>query len=458
MEENQPNEFKSFIICIVALVIVGVASLAPWSRWTGGVIKDFNLIGDITVGGNAADSTAVSQEEIDPELLAAQQESRLEQLALADAGDTIIQPAKQPRVNGMTVIEDYTSGNHGLSRLKAALAAKRLARVAFVGDSYLEGDIFSEYFRAKMQETYGGGGVGFVYMQTEVGSNFRQTVKQEGKGWKIFTAKEHGDQAYLGLSEQYAIPEGPATSTYEGSEKMPCVAKWNTSKFMFISPTDATISMKTGTNWRDYHVKGSPNVQCLEIKGSTADFAVKTANTRLVSLGVWINDSTGVAVDCMSSRGISGMSLSKLSPELCAQSRKYIDYDLIILEFGINAMSASQTDYHIYSQRISEVVVHLRKCYPRADILLLSIGDRGERRGSSVQSMAACAPMVTAQRDAARRAHCLFWDTRDAMGGNNAIVNWSSNGLANKDYVHLTHKGGEKLGTALFNAIQQILK
>ena len=154
MEENQPNEFKSFIICIVALVIVGVASLAPWSRWTGGVIKDFNLIGDITVGGNAADWTAVSQEEIDPELLAAQQESRLEQLALADAGDTIIQPAKQPRVNGMTVIEDYTSGNHGLSRLKAALAAKRVARVAFVGDSYLEGDIFSEYFRAKMQETY----------------------------------------------------------------------------------------------------------------------------------------------------------------------------------------------------------------------------------------------------------------------------------------------------------------
>ena len=66
--------------------------------------------------------------------------------------------------------------------------------------------------------------------------------------------------------------------------------------------------------------------------------------------------------------------------------------------------------------------------------------------------------MVDAQRQAARRAHCLFWDTRAAMGGDGAIVAWASDGRANKDYIHLTHKGGKELATYLFNALQNLLK
>ena len=86
------------------------------------------------------------------------------------------------------------------------------------------------------------------------------------------------------------------------------------------------------------------------------------------------------------------------------------------------------------------------------------IGDRGERRGSQVRSMAVAPAMISAQRDAARRAHCLFWDTREAMGGEDAVVQWSSTGLMNKDYIHLTHKGGARLAGELFNAIQHDLK
>ena len=54
----------------------------------------------------------------------------------------------------------------------------------------------------------------------------------------------------------------------------------------------------------------------------------------------------------------------------------------------------------------------------------------------------------------ARKAGCLFYDTRESMGGNDAIVDWVRQGLANKDYIHLTHKGGKKLAEPLFNAIK----
>ncbi len=62
--------------------------------------------------------------------------------------------------------------------------------------------------------------------------------------------------------------------------------------------------------------------------------------------------------------------------------------------------------------------------------------------------------MVNAQRDAARKSRCLFYDTRESMGGEDAIVSWVADGLANKDYIHLTHKGGQKLAEPLFNAIK----
>ena len=119
---------------------------------------------------------------------------------------------------------------------------------------------------------------------------------------------------------------------------------------------------------------------------------------------------------------------------------KVINYDLIILEFGINAMTSSQTDYSLYSRKMVEVINHVRTCYPTADILVMGIGDRGEKRGSEVHSMKSAPYMVAAQRDAARKAHCLFWDTREAMGGNDAIVAWAKSGKANKDYIHMTHQ------------------
>ena len=51
---------------------------------------------------------------------------------------------------------------------------------------------------------------------------------------------------------------------------------------------------------------------------------------------------------------------------------------------------------------------------------------------------------MISQRDIARNSRCIFWDTREAMGGENSIVDWANANpsRANKDYIHLTHSGG----------------
>lgn len=452
------------LIILLAIAIVAVLSILPLSRWSGGRVKDFSLISDLLKEVEVIEHTDAEQEQIDPELLQVMKEAEernpltASDSVLSVPVDTIIHAVKAPREGNLVVLEDYTTDQVGLIQLKNALENGRLARIAVVGDSYIEGDIFTQDLRELMQTAYGGQGVGYVSMHSDF-PGFRRSVKQGGKGWKTYMANKKADRKYLDLAEQYSIPSGEATATYKGTSALGHTAEWSCSRFLFIAPENSIISVKTSAGeWSERNIVASDSVQCIEIAEPTTSFEIKTSSPKLVGLGVWLDGESGISLDCMSSRGFSGITLTKINPSLCRDMASVIDYNLIILEFGINAMSSSQKNYSVYSDRMVEVINHVRKCYPRSDILVMGVGDRGEKRGGTVRSMSTAPAMINAQRDAARRAHCLFWDTREAMGGEDAVVEWSNAGLINKDYIHMTHKGGARLAEALFQAIQHTLK
>lgn len=455
------------LIVFIAFILLLIASFMPLSHWTGGWLKDFNLFSDIlkessessVLPGNISDADAA----IDPELLKIQKEKAessdtdSQTMESVDA-DTVMMSVRPSRKGDLVLIEDYTTGGTGLQHLKAKLGFGSLVRIAFVGDSYIEGDIFAQDLREMLQTAYGGQGVGFVNMHSDF-PGFRKSVRQGGSGWTTFLANKKADKRYIDLAEQYAMPKGDALSTYKGSSVFSHAKSWSVSRFLFVAPDGAVINFKAGEDeWEERNIEASESVQCIELSKYISDFEVKTSTQNLIALGVWLDGVSGISLDCMSSRGFSGVTLTKVSESLCHEMAKYINYDLIILNFGINAMSAQQKDYSVYSSRMVEVVKHLRACYPQAEVLLLGIGDRGERRGSEVKSMSTAPNMTAAQRDAARKAHCLFWDTREAMGGDGAAAAWSKDRLMNKDYVHLSHKGGARLAEELFNAIQNELK
>lgn len=491
MSNNQPG-YPALIIILAVAVLAGL-SLLPLHEWTGGVVKEFNLLSDVMHDLSVeADSTAPDPDEvfedIDPELLRAQAEAESGSVKVNPApahpsdstparhtaavttatspslaniiveNDTIVPAPKASRVGDLVVIEDYTAGAMGLANLRRTIQSGSFARIALVGDSYIEGDIFAQDLREKLQSAYGGQGVGYVNMHSEF-PGFRRSVKQGGSGWKAFSAMKKCDFNYIGLSEQYFISTPQAVSTYQGTKAFAQTGAWFTSRFLFVAPKGATITYRTSGEWISEDVPADAGVQMIKVDGSTTRFDVKTTSSSLVGLGVWLDGDSGIGVDCMSSRGFSGITLSKISRPLCYEmSRCGVDYNLIILEFGINAMSARQRNYSVYSARMVDVINHVRSCYPRADILLMGIGDRGEKRGSEIHSMSTATAMIEAQREAARKAHCLFWDTREAMGGVDAVVEWSRGGYINKDYIHLTHKGGARLADLLFNAISHDLK
>lgn len=440
---------KPFLIIFIAVAIVAALSLLPWSRMTGRVFKDFNLLADIMPGA-VADDVEPEAEPIDSLLLADAKNATNTPAAI----DTAIVAPIAPRQGDKVLIEDYSADKSGLKHLRGALAdvTKRPVRIAVIGDSYIEGDIMTQDLRQMFQDRYGGAGVGYMPVQTAL-AGFRNSVKHEADGWNMYDLRKTTDPQYRWLAGTYGVSTDKASATFKGSKKTPHLDQWNQSRILVMSPTAATVNVTTDANGAQTYSVPANQLACVKVDGLTSQLSLQSTTPGLVVLGVWLGNATGVTVENMSIRGDSGISHRALNDTLSRDMAAHIDYDLIIIEYGINALSAAQHNYTHYSNVMVDVINKVRQCYPQADILLMGIGDRGQKHGTEVHSMSTAPKMVEAQRMAARRAQVMFYDTREAMGGEDAVVDWRNRGLVNADYIHMSRKGGHELATLIYEAI-----
>ena len=461
-EDRRNHRGHPFLIVAGAILLLGGASLLPWSKMTNGFIKDFNLFGQLT--GETGD--AGGNEVIDPELAKAMAEAdslaRLPRMVDA-SGTTPVTPDQvkaplSPRVNGQMVLEDYTVNSQGLAHLKAALSdtAKRPARIAVIGDSYIEGDILTADIREPLQSAFGGCGVGYVPVSSHV-AGFRQTVRENSSGWTGHDIRKGSDFKFAGLSGEHFTADAGAKVTLRGVDAKQHLDKWDNTRFLFVSPAAGTVTITTDSGDHKFDVKGSPEVQCLTVPGSTTQAVMTTSVNGLQALGMYLDGAKGIQVDNMSLRGNSGITHRNISKELATQMREHVDYDLIILEYGMNALTSKQKDYEHYRGLMEQTILHLKECYPKADIIMMGIGDRGQKIGGEVQSLPTSPYMTTAQRNAARNTGVIFWDTREAMGGEGAVVEWRNKSLINPDFIHLNHKGGQELATRFVTTLTKYL-
>lgn len=466
MKEKKRNIGRPFAIVFVAVAIVFGLSFVPWSKLTNGAIKDFNLFASLS---NDTTKHVASNEIIDPELLdayAAQSDS--DQTAKIDAaaqtvvtsdGQAATDLPSEPRVvtnepvrvNGTVVFEDYTPDKQGLAHLKSALASGR-ARVAIIGDSYIEGDIYAKDIRSQLQAAYGGLGVGFMPAWSPVMS-FRGTIKHTSSGWKQVKSSS---SPYFPLMGEHFVGSDGARLTYKGT-KDERLASWNRSQVLFVAPADGTITITTDAGEETYDITASEDVQQITVPGATSSLELVNHVPGLIYLGAYLDDNAGVSVDCMSVRGDSGITHRFINTSLASKMRQYVDYDLIVVEYGINALTAEQQNYDHYGKLMQQVLARLKEAYPRADIIMMGIGDRGVKIDGAVHSIPTAPAMVSAQRRAAQQGGVLFWDTREAMGGEDAVVAWRGRNLINGDYIHLSLAGGKQLADLFVKSLNQKL-
>lgn len=458
-----PQHGSPVTVVVGALCLLALLSMLPWGRLTDNRMKDFSLLSDIL---HSAPVHYVTEEIIDPALKEALKEPQAIDTAVhASTADSsavhaistpIHHDTFNPRVDGEMVIEDY-SGGEAAAILRNAVAGGRL-RCAMIGDSYIEGDIFSSAIRKRLVERFGGHGVGYSAPVSAV-AGFRRTVRLSSEGFTACDIRNNRLDSLHTLPGEFFRAEVGATARFRGEKSGVHTASWTRSRLLYMAPNEGTISTSIdgGTTWDEHEVVASTDPQCIEVNGETADFRIRCNVPGLVVFGAWLDAEGGASLDCMSLRGYSGISHRSLSIATAHKLAQWVDYDMIIVEYGMNALSSEQTDYTAYGNLMKRVLLRIKACYPGAAVVMMGVGDRGQKQGTEIASLPTVGAIVSAQRKAAREAGVMFWDMREAMGGENSIVEWRDGGYVNADYIHLNHKGGEKMGRLFVESLNRLI-
>ena len=358
-----------------------------------------------------------------------------------------------------TRIEDYSVGHIGLKRFFAALRnsrqANRPVRVAFLGDSFIEGDIVVADFRSGMQERFGGRGVGFVPV-TSVAAQFRPTIEQKAEGWTTWSMLTDHHHRYT-LSGMTFEPKGEKPSiSIKTTDRYPELKTVSSLKFLYEKNirTQMTLVCNGTQDTICETLEPTTAITQYEQTGTFTEASFSFADTAgFRALGVALEDNSGVIVDNYSLRGNSGMILSRLDSNRCRELNEIRPYDLVVLQYGLNIVSDSVLQYGWYAKRMEEAVRHVRVCFPDANILMLGVSDRSRQVDGTFETMPAVLALLHAQRQAARRSGVAFWNVFGAMGGENSMIRFVENNWASKDYTHLSFRGGKEIASALLKAI-----
>jgi len=356
-----------------------------------------------------------------------------------------------------THIEDYSVGHIALKRFFAALSKSqsRPVNVAFMGDSFIEGDILVSDFREGLQKKFGGRGVGFVPI-TAIAAQFRPTVEARAEGWTTWSILTNHNHAFTLSGMTFEAKCDKALMHVKTTRRFPELQTANSLK-LFYEQNAETELLFSSNGQKDTLRETLPVVSTVteyERKGNFREVSLVFNKAKgFRALGVALEDNTGVSVDNFSLRGNSGIVMARLNMSQCRALNEVRPYNLIIMQYGLNVVSDSVYHYGWYEKKMVNVIRQVKACFPEADILMLGVSDRSHQVEGKFQTMPAVLALLNTQRIIARETGIAFWNVFGAMGGENSMVRFVQNNWASKDYTHMSFRGGREIANALLKAL-----
>lgn len=360
------------------------------------------------------------------------------------------------------MIVDYSEGNPGgMTHFyhQLALASERPVRIAYYGDSFVEGDVVTGDLREMLQDRFGGSGVGWVDCTDHLGG-FRQTVRIGSSGLSEYEVVSRPFNPQLqGISQRYFTAGEDARTWASGSKRRRHLSQWEQSFLYFRS--DSSLQVTTYVNGDTIgieRISGSPHVQMVahrQSATSSVGFQITGLAQPAFLYGMSIESPVGVVLDNFSMRGSSGVKLAKIPLTTLTDFARLRPYDLIVLHFGLNVANEKShaVVYENYIHRMQQAVEHLQKAHPDASILIISMPDRDQRTDAGIRTMKGVESLVAYQQILAGNCHVAYFNLFAAMGGRESMKALVDEGLANKDYTHLTFSGGRRIGRIIYDAL-----
>ena len=371
----------------------------------------------------------------------------------------------QDKFKGVVPFEDFSGeGRPTVADFCALLGTatdSRTVRIAFLGDSFIEGDILTADVRSQLQQAYGGGGVGFVPFSTPLAQN-RPTIKHTSGGWtnhnliKKKSVPENARERFF-VSGIVSVPSGKAWAKYETTEFRARLGAVGAAKLLFTNTGSSEITLTVNdTIVRTFTPASGEEPQMINAAGvNIKTLRVDVANpSGFYGYGLWLESGRGVGVDNFSVRSNSGLALSGTSAAINMQVDRMVGYDMVVLQYGLNAMDVEVTRYTSYGQQLRRVINYVKSCFPGSVIVVMAVGDRSTLQGGEYVTVPGVKGMVAEQRAAAQDCGVAFWNTYAAMGGPGSMSRYVKNGWAAKDYTHLSFGGGRQIATEFVKALE----
>ena len=314
--------------------------------------------------------------------------------------------------------------------------------------------------RETMQNKFGGNGVGWLGIVSQ-DITFRMTTKHSFSqgNWDVASAYTNNPKGLpLGVSAEAFVPKGNAWVQYETTPMRRYLRDFNTVKvyytnakassinYTFDGGAKQTMALKPGAGVQELILKPAGKAKKIKIEFPVAEQAT--------FFGATLENDPGVYVDNFPLRGNSGVDLQQVSVPMLKEFAKYMDYKLIILEFGLN-IAGNKTDYTWYEREMTKVINNFKAAFPKASIVLVSVHDKSMKKGSEFVTDPAITRLVASQKNLAKTTDVAIWSLFDAMGGQNSMPTWvnSNPPLAFKDYIHFNDQGAKKVAQLFTDAL-----
>lgn len=375
--------------------------------------------------------------------------------------------------NGDTLLHPF------FRELDSLSARKKLIRILHFGDSQIEGDRITSTLRNRLQNKFGGCGAGLVPIFEPGVSRSTVLIKQSNNWKKIATYgnlyKGYKSRKYgmMGsLFRYYAEDDtdftGTDTMMKTGwvSFKRSAQAYANAKRFENLNlyysnrssvPVNFSLNLdKKNIPQEDLAFTLNPDKRSWTFDSLPSEVRFNFSSRISPDIyGVSLDCKSGLAVDNIPMRGSSGTDFTRMDVAHFSKQIKKLNAKLLILQYGVNVVPYVVSNYDYYEQSFYRQLKALKANLPGVNILVIGVSDMSTKEGADYVTYPNIEKIRNAQRNAAFRAGCAYWDVFEAMGGKNSMPSWvaADPPLAEKDYTHFSFRGARIIGEMIYNAL-----
>lgn len=330
-----------------------------------------------------------------------------------------------------------------------------LIRIAFLGDSQLEGDFFTMPVRKTFQQLFGGSGIGYMpaemYFNTTekvaiITSDFEKHVVHSGRI----------DSSEYGLYGRYFLPtDSEASLRIKNRDPN---HEYHFIKLLYTG--SALVTVNDGQQIQKFSME-SPvlDEQPIAFKETPQEVQISFSEIDGLKLfGILLDPQKGVVVDHVPFRGNLNLMLNRFGDESVGEMAKLMQPALVVLQFGLNVIPDVRPDYESYRIALQRDIHLLKKYLPNSSILVIGAPDMAHKINGEMHSYRNIPAIIEAQKEASQNEQVAFWDMRRAMGGGGSVIQWVDEDLARTDYAHLNAKGSEKIAELLKADLLRIIR